>query len=241
MSSPLIVTDLSRLGFEHAAAGFILSGLEEATQAHGQASLFLSGGSTPGPIYERLSESAFDWNKVNIGLVDERWVGEKDKGSTAALLRRTLLRNAATSANFVPLKTKHKTPQIGQDTAQHNYKGLFKVPSMAVLGMGTDGHICSWFAEAAGLNQAVNPDNPAFVQAITAQQTEATGTYLHRMTLTLSALARCDKIVLLISGDKKKSVLEAAMQSNRKDLPVSYLLNMVNNMPKSPLTILHAA
>ena len=236
-----MAVDMSRPDFEHSAAGFILAGLEDAIHKHGEASLFLSGGSTPGPIYHKLSESEFDWGKVHIGLVDERWVGEKDKGSNAALIRRTLLKDAAKAAHFRPMKTAHKTPELGQNSAQERYHPLFKASSIAVLGMGLDGHICSWFSDAAGFDQAINPDNSAFVQAITAKPSKATGVYLERMTLTLSALEYCDKILLLITGPEKKWMLEAAMQSNGKVLPVSYLLNMVNNKPNNPLTILHAA
>jgi len=241
MSAPHFVCGMSQSDFHQNTAGFVLSGLEEGVRRVGRASLFLSGGSTPGPAYKKLSGTSFDWHKTNIGLVDERWVDENDKGSNAALIRRTILQDAAKAANFIPMKTAHETPQFGQKTAQDNYRALFEVPSIAVLGMGTDGHVCSWFSEAVGLGQAVNPDNSALMQAITAKPTQVTGTYLERMTLTLSALERCDKILLLISGPEKKWVLEAAMQSNGKVLPVSYLLNMTGNKPKNPLTILHAA
>jgi len=139
------------------------------------------------------------------------------------------------------MKTVHKTPEQGQKPVEDKYHPLFKASSIAVLGMGLDGHICSWFSGAAGFDQAINPDNSAFVQAITAKPSKATGVYLERMTLTLSALEHCDKILLLITGPEKKWMLEAAMQSNGKVLPVSYLLNMVNNKPNNPLTILHAA
>ena len=241
MSLPFMAAGMSRLDFEQSAAGYILAGLEEAIHKHGEASLFLSGGSTPGPIYEKLSKASCDWHKINIGLVDERWVGEKDKGSNAALIRRTLLKDAAKAAHFRPMKTAHKTAEFGQKSVEKSYQLLFKAPSIAVLGMGLDGHICSWFFDATGFHQAINPDNSALTQAITANPTETTGVYLERMTLTLSALEHCDKILLLISGHEKKSVLEAAIQSNGKVLPVSYLLNMVKNKPKNPLTILHAA
>jgi len=236
-----MAADMSRPDFEHSAAGFILTGIEEAIHKYGQASLFLSGGSTPGPIYDKLSGASCDWTKVNIGLVDERWVGEKDKGSNAALIRQTLLKDAAKAAHFSQMKTAHKTPELGQRAAQERYQPLFKAPPIAVLGMGLDGHICSWFSGATGFNQAINLENSVLVQAIRATLSEATGTYSERMTLTLSALERCDKILLLISGHKKKSVIEAAMQSNGKVLPVSYLLNMTGNKSENPLTILHAA
>ena len=44
-----------------------------------------------------------------------------------------------------------------------------------------------------------------------------------RVTLTLSALSRSDEIVLLIFGERKRAVLEAAMLPD-SDLPVHRLL-----------------
>jgi len=241
VSLPILLTDMSQTDFHDSAAGFIISGLEDIIQKYGRASLFLSGGSTPGPVYEKLSETDCSWNKINIGLVDERWVDESDKGSNAALIHRTLLKNAAKAAAFMPMKTRHGTPQLGARAAQKKYQTIFNTPAVAVLGMGTDGHICSWFPGASGLTDAIDPKNKHIIQAITASPTKVTGSYLNRITLTLSALERCEKIGLLISGRDKKSVLEKAMQSTDMVFPVSHLLNMAKTKPVNPLTILHAA
>ncbi|MCI5220797.1 MAG: 6-phosphogluconolactonase, partial [Candidatus Electrothrix sp. LOE2] len=42
--------------------------------AHGRASLAVSGGSTPKPLFRRLSAVDIPWREVVITLVDERWV-----------------------------------------------------------------------------------------------------------------------------------------------------------------------
>jgi len=241
VSVPYIVKDMSQMDFEASATGFIISALDDTIAKHGQASLFLSGGSTPGPIYEKLSKVSCEWGKVNIGLVDDRWVNETDKGSNAALIRRTLLKNGAKTATFTPMKTKHETAELGQGSAQERYKSLFKAPAVAVLGMGTDGHVCSWFPQAEGLEAAIDLQNPNHIQAIKASPTKVTGAYLDRISLTLSALESCEKILLLISGSEKRSVFEKAMHSKDNAFPVSYLINMTNAKIANPLTILHAA
>lgn len=237
--SPLYLTNLPRSEFEDCAAGFILSSLDDAIQSGGGASLFLSGGSTPGPIYEKLSETNFLWNSVSVGLVDERWVPETDTGSNAALIRRTLLQNEMKKTRFTPMKNSSRTTELGQPQAEENYQALFKSPAVAVLGMGTDGHVCSWFPDAKGVETAFDTQNLSVVQAITAKPSKVTGAYLDRMTLTLSALARCQKILLLISGSEKRAVLGRAMQSGDKTLPVTHLLALAASKPDNPLTILH--
>ena len=204
----------------------IVRHMNDEISAHGQASLFLSGGSTPGPVYEALSTVALPWDKVTIGLVDERWVEETDSGSNAALIRRTLLKGPAGEAQFVPMKTSHKTPQAGQETVEAAYRKIVSVNSLAVLGMGTDGHVCSWFPEADGLDAAVDPENKNVVQAITARASKVTGEYLNRMTLTYSAVQSCKSVLLLMTGEEKQNVLERAFERYQSSLPASRLLGL---------------
>ncbi len=64
--------------------------LQEITQ-RGRASLLLSGGTTPALVYETLATRPLDWSKIDIGLVDERWLSPQDKDSNAWLVRHTLL------------------------------------------------------------------------------------------------------------------------------------------------------
>lgn len=239
--SPLYLTNMPRANFEDCAAGVILSSLDDAIKSSGNASLFLSGGSTPGPIYEKLSATMFAWDSVKVGLVDERWVPETDAGSNAALIKRTLLQNEMKNTSFTPMKNRSKSAELGQAQAEENYKNLFNSPAIAVLGMGTDGHVCSWFPNAKGVEAAIDTHNLNVVQAITATPSKVTGAYLDRMTLTLSALERCQKILLLISGAEKKVVLDRAMNSSDSSLPVSHLLALAASKRDNPLTILHSA
>jgi len=46
--------------------------LRQALELRGQASLMVSGGSSPKPLYERLSKTDLDWSKITVSLVDER-------------------------------------------------------------------------------------------------------------------------------------------------------------------------
>jgi len=223
---------LTRDQFEDIAVNMIAIHILDIANEARQASLLLSGGSTPGPVYEKLSNENLPWDKVEIGLVDERWVEADDAGSNAALIRRTLLQNRAEHAAFTPMKTEHNTAQLGQRAVEVDYKPLLTENSLAVLGMGTDGHVCSWFPDSQGLESAVDPEIINMVQAITAKKSNVTGNYLERMTLTLSALMRCKSVLLLITGEEKRQLFE----SRTPDLPISHLINADN----IDLTVLHA-
>lgn len=203
---------------------------------HATASLFLSGGSTPGPIYKRLAHIPLPWQNINIALVDERWVDTDDKGSNAALISKTLLQERAVSAPFFPMKTAHKTARKGQDTVHEIYAPLFKVPSIATIGMGSDGHVCSWFPRAEGLDTALDPHNPAVTADLYPKRSSVTGNYLERISLTYSALLKCKAVILLTTGEAKLDLLKAALYGQKNDLPIAHLLKL----PPSVLTLLHA-
>ena len=52
------------------AAHWIETRLADALARRGEASLICSGGSTPGPVYQQLSELDLDWSRVSVGLAD---------------------------------------------------------------------------------------------------------------------------------------------------------------------------
>ncbi len=219
----------SRDIFYQAATNKIAALLLEAINATQKATLLCSGGSTPGPVYDALSELDLPWNNVSIGLVDERWVDVENAGSNAALLHKYLLKNMALSAKLVPMKTGDDTPQKAQARVGADYKRILSNQSVAVLGMGTDGHVCSWFPKADGLGPALDPSNDFPVQGITAQKSNVTGDYLHRMTLTYSAIATCRAVILLITGAEKKAVIDSVLAGDAPHLPVAHLLALKPN------------
>ena len=79
--------------------------LERDISERGRASLAVSGGSTPRGLFQQLSQTPLDWTKVDITLVDERWVDAESPDSNERLVRETLLCNKAETANFIGLKS----------------------------------------------------------------------------------------------------------------------------------------
>ena len=210
--------------------------LLDSINAHQKASLFLSGGSTPGPVYKELSKIDLPWQNVSVGLVDERWVDSEDAGSNAGLINKTLLINKASSAQFFGLKTKHKYSQSAQLQVSNIYADILSKNSIAVLGMGTDGHVCSWFPNSQGLEAALQPNSTLSVQAILAQKSDVTGDYLERMTLTYSAIAGCRSVILLLTGEEKRKLIDRVLAGDASHLPVARLLRLKPNQ----LTIMYA-
>ena len=229
MKNPVLQNFASLDEFHSAATGFIVDHLNGNRSINGRTTLFLSGGSTPGTIYKMLSAQNLDWSSIDVAQVDDRWVGLSDPGSNASMIKRTLLKNQARSAKFFRIKSRHKTAVSGHDKIESVYRQLAIKSSLAILGMGMDGHVCSWFPGAKGLALALDPSNENRTQAIVANRSEVTGPYLERMTLTLSALVQCGSLLLLIKGANKKALLEKAIRDRSDRYPVSHLLNAVGD------------
>jgi len=202
------------------ATDIVCARLLEDINTSGQASLMVSGGSTPAPLYKSLSTQDISWGKVQVALVDERWVDENDNGSNTNFVRKSLLQNKAGQAEFIPMKTRHSEIEKAQPHVETAYQKIPRPYSAIVLGMGLDGHTASWFPGAEGLPQALDPKNKNLVQAITAKPSDVTGAYLQRMSLTRSAVENCTLALLLITGAQKKKVFMQALEDPKSPLPI---------------------
>ena len=104
-----------------------------ATTGARPAMLAVSGGSSPRPFLQTLSTQSFDWARIAVTLVDDRWVPETDSASNSQLVRATLLQNAAKNAAFWPLVD--TTQDINAHVAALNADARFSsVPDVAILG-----------------------------------------------------------------------------------------------------------
>jgi 6-phosphogluconolactonase len=213
------------------AAECLGKALDAGLASRGKAALLASGGTTPADAYRRLATQARDWSSVAVGLVDERWVDPGDPRSNEGLLRHALLKGPAAAARFHPMKTRDASTQGGVDRVDAAYREAFGEGLEAVLlGMGPDGHTASWFPGAQGLDEALDPQSTRWVTAIDARDAPVAGDCPERLTVTLAALRRARRIVLLLFGEEKRAVLEEAMQAMDPRRPVSVLLHAMGDV-----------
>jgi len=176
--------------------------LQTDMERHGHASLAVSGGSTPIGMFRKLSSCELDWSRVWLTLVDERRVATDSPASNERMLRENLLQNRAAAARFISLADN------GAEGVAALGRALDAIPrpfSAVVLGMGGDGHTASWFPGAANLPALLDPANPADV----AETMPVTAPH-ERLTLTLAAVLRSREILIHITGEAKKTLLENA-------------------------------
>lgn len=198
-----------------AACAAIVARLKAALIEKGAANLCVTGGSSPGPVYDRLKDADLDWSHVAITLSDERWVEESSPDSNARLVRDRLLQGRAAAARFVNLKGEETDPVHGAWAADLKVAPLEPFDAV-LLGMGEDGHICSLFPGNPVLDQGLDPAGSRLVLHTPAGQPAPPQ---DRVTLTLPALIYAGVILVLTSGQKKRVILE-----RDGDEPVHHLI-----------------
>jgi len=212
-----------------ALAARIAGLLREGVHRRGQATLAVSGGSTPVPLFGRLAETDLPWDKVTVSLVDERWVEPKDPDSNEHLVRTRLLRHKAAAARFVPMKTPDATARQGEATCALLQQEIPRPCDCLILGMGNDGHTASLFPGAANLETAVDLHSGRICMAI-----QPPSVPYERMTLTLPAILASRQIFLHLQGEEKKKVLALAQAAgDARQMPIRYVLRQET----TPLTV----
>ena len=213
----------SRADLNVALAGEIVAGLAEAVNARGVATFVASGGSTPGPLYDVLSEMAAPWRSVQVTLSDERWVDPDDPRSNERLVRGRLLRDLAAGARFTPLKTGHAEPEDAEAEVDAALRALPRPFDIMLLGLGENGHTASLFPHGQGLSRALDVSDPALARAVRPVPPDDPDP--PRMSMSLRALLDSRLIILLFTGQAKWKTYEAAMGPGEiSDAPARALL-----------------
>lgn len=195
--------------------------LAAAISKKGSASLVVSGGSTPLPLFKSLSMRDLDWSKVTICLADERWVDESHEASNTALVKKNLLSDKAASANFVSLTTEHSDAADAVDEVTSRFADVALPFDVVILGMGEDGHTASLFPCSDQIKQGLDTERSDMFIA-----TQPTTAPHQRMSLTLKALISSSNVFLHLTGERKKEVLEDAIATSTElEKPVTAVCN----------------
>jgi len=206
-----------------ALAQTIAGRLDAAVRARGVASMVVTGGTTPGPLYDLLCQADLSWERVFVTLSDDRWVDPGDEASNDHLVRTRLLVGPARTARFVGLKTADAEPEAAEPAVGSLITRLPRPFDVVLLGMGDDGHVASLFPAAVETTRAMNLESPDLVCAV--RREGAAGAAM-RMSLTFRALRETAFTALLIEGEAKLAVARRAQGgTDVTELPVRGVLN----------------
>ena len=199
-------------------AAKISSALITALEGRETITFAVPGGTTPGPILEKLSEFYLDWARVNVILGDERWVPHSHERSNTRLIMKTLFKNEAKKARFIPMYADFASPEEGILHINKDIEPALPL-SVALLGMGADMHTASLFPESKNLGLALSKDAPNVVAV------SALGIPEPRISLTARVLNSAQEKHLVFFGVDKKRVLDKAMFLDPLSAPVSAVLD----------------
>jgi 6-phosphogluconolactonase len=201
--------EIKRFESASALAGRVASDialqLARAIAVRGRAGLLVSGGRSPIVLFEQLRTQVFEWSRVSIGLVDERWVEPTDAGSNERMVRESLLRDRTAAARFVGLKNPAATPELGAAVAWNALANIPRPVDLTVLGMGDDGHTASLFPGSPNLKQALDWEAPAGCIGMWSPSAPHA-----RLSLNLRALLDSRRILIFIRGEAKWRTYAAA-------------------------------
>ena len=197
--------------------GFIV---ESALDARGACLLALPGGKTPRPVFAKLAAAKLDWRKVTIIPTDDRLVPMQDERSNVRAIAQAFL---PTGARVIPIAAEIDDYRLAGNSADARLQDLAWPPDLCWLGMGEDGHTASIFA-GPDLQDAL--DAPKARRAVGVMPDPMpTDAPVPRVTLTRAAILSARTILITITGDHKRELLEGAIADGQSSkLPIGRVL-----------------
>jgi 6-phosphogluconolactonase len=185
-------------------------------------SLVLAGGTTPRKIYEQLAappqRERIAWSSLRVFWGDERCVGPEDGRSNYRMAREALLRH-------VPAGAVHRIEaELGPNQAAEQYEeairqafslkpGQWPRFSLVLLGLGEDGHTASLFPGTDVLEVEDRIVAGVYVPQLG----------VHRVTLTLPALAHAAEIMVVVTGTAKATIVREVLTGDGKRFPIGHV------------------
>ena len=156
--------------------------------------LCVPGGSTAPKVFAMLATRGLDWAGVTIMLNDDRRVPDDHRASNHGKLRAAL-------------------PQV---VIERLVEGAEVAPfDLVWLGMGEDGHVASLFPH---MRAELRPGPHVIATTPIPLPPEAP---FDRLSLNWRALLAAREVILVVTGEAKRRVIEAALVG--ADLPVATL------------------
>ncbi|OQW38989.1 MAG: glucosamine-6-phosphate deaminase [Proteobacteria bacterium SG_bin4] len=203
-----------------AFADFAATALLDTLSRKPQVTLVVPGGSTPRHYLPELAKRPLPWDRITVTLSDERWVDVDEEQSNERLVKQCLMQHLPQHTRFVGLKTQHDTPFDAIETIHQRLDCLPLPVSLTVLGLGEDGHIASLFP-------GMNPDSLSAHHCVAVAPPIAPSL---RVSLSLEMLANSERIVLVVTGEKKRRLLDWLNENSDSKLPIAWLLQR-NRIP----------
>lgn len=195
------------------ALALVQSAENEALAKRSHFRIGLSGGNTPRPVHQALTQMEMQWDKWFVTFGDERCVPPNDEQSNYRMVRETLF-------DLAPIPPENVLRMHGEDNpaeAAADYERELRSRAdeenfyrhdLLFLGMGDDGHTASLFPGTAALHE--------MDKWVTANHVPKFDT--NRITLTYPIINASRHVCFLVNSKGKGPILEM-ITSGQSDAP----------------------
>lgn len=185
--------------------GFVI---ESAIAAHGNARIALPVSDTPDAVFEALAAAKIDWAKVTLIPTDDRLVALDEGASHYGRLEKLFAAKGATVISLVDEAALGDYREAGR-LADARLALLEWPLDLVWLAVGSDGHTAAMYP-GPDLDRAIAGPKERRAVGVRADPVPADGGG-ERVTLTGAALASARTVMIVITSDDRKALVEQAI------------------------------